>query len=73
MEVKGESKDTAHLHAPSKRSQQESDETAEEKGMLEARDELEEEAESDTVPKLRKPQARSTPARTKGHDFSSCF
>ena len=62
------------LKAPSKRQQQESDETAEE-DMDEASDESEaEEAESDTLPSPRKPHAaRITPARTKGHDFSSCF
>ena len=46
------------LKAQSKRSQKES----------------EEEEESDPVPPPRKPHtARSTPARTKGYDFSSCF
>ena len=63
-----------HTHAPSKRPQQESNETAAEEGMLEARDESEEEeAEREIVPPPRKPQAHPHPARTKGHDFSSCF
>ena len=62
---------TAHLHAPSKRPQQESDETA--AGDVEARDRSEEEAEREIVPPPKKPQARIAPTRTKGHDFSSCF
>ena len=60
------------LKAPSKRQQQEEDEAASED--VEVRDESEEkEAESNTVPPPRKPQAHPHPARTKGHDFSSCF
>ena len=60
------------LKAPSKRPQQEEDEAAAED--MEARDESEEEeAESDTVPPPRRSQAHQHPARTKGHDFSSCF
>ena len=60
------------LKAPSKRQQEEEDETATEN--VEARDDSEEEeAESDTLPSPRKPQAHPHPARTKGHDFSSCF
>ena len=44
-------------------------------GEEEANDEeTEEEAESEPVPPPKKPHAaRSTPARTKGYDFSSCF
>ena len=42
--------------------------------QVEASDESEEEEVSEPVPPLRKPHAaRSTPARTKGYDFSSCF
>ena len=59
------------MHAPSKRPQQESVETTAED--VEARDESEEEAEKKTVPPPRKPQAHQHPARTKGHNFSSCF
>ena len=59
------------LKAQSKRPQQESDEA--EAGDVEARDESEEEAEREIVPPPRKPQAHPHPARTKGHDFSSCF
>ena len=60
------------LKAPSKRPQQEEDEAAAED--VEARDESEEEeAESKTVPPPRRSQAHQHPARTKGHDFSSCF
>ena len=59
------------LKAPSKRPQQEEDEAAAED--MEARDDSEEEAESDTVPPPRRSQAHQHPARTKGHDFSSCF
>ena len=59
------------LKAPSKRQQQEEDEAATED--VEARDESEEEAERETVPPPRKPQAHPHSARTKGHDFSSCF
>jgi len=60
------------LKAQSKRSQKESeDKTTED---VEPSDESEEEEERDAVPPLRKPHAaRSTPARTKGYDFSSCF
>ena len=53
------------------RPQQESDETAEDAEAV--RDGSEEEAESDAMLQPRTPQARITPARTKGHDFSSCF
>ena len=61
------------LKAPSKRPQQEEDKAAAE-DVVEARDESEEEeAESNTVPPLRRSQAHQHPARTKGHDFSSCF
>ena len=61
------------LKAQSKRPQKESEDvTAED--QVEAKEESEEEAESDAVPPPRKPHtARSTPARTKGYDFSSCF
>ena len=66
-----EQKQIHKLKAPSKL-QQEEDEAATED--VEARDESEEEeAESDTVPPPRKPQAHQHPARTEGHDFSSCF
>ena len=58
------------LKAPSKRPQQESDESDED---VETRDRSEEEAEREIVPPPRKPQAHPHPARTKGHDFSSCF
>ena len=60
------------LKAQSKRSQKESeDKTTED---VEPSDESEEEEERDAVPPLRRPHAaRSTPARTKGYDFSSCF
>ena len=61
------------LKAQSKRPQQESEDMAAE-DRVEAKDESEEEAESDTAPPPRKPHAaRITPARTKGYDFSSCF
>jgi len=66
-----EQKQIRKLKAPSKRQQQEEDEAATED--VEARDESEEEAERETVPPPRKPQAHQHPARTKGHDFSSCF
>ena len=59
------------LKAPNKRQQEEEDETAAEN--VEARDESEEETERETVQQPRKPQAHQHPARTKGHDFSSCF
>ena len=59
------------LKAPNKRQQEKEDETAAED--VEARDESEEEAERETVQQPRKPQAHQHPARTKGHDFSSCF
>ena len=59
------------LKAPSKRPQQEEDEAATED--VETRDRSEEEAEREIVPPPRKPQAHPHPARTKGHDFSSCF
>ena len=49
------------------------DETAAEEDMLKARDGSEEEAERETVPPPRKSQAHPRHARTKGHDFSSCF
>ena len=58
------------LKAPSKRPQQESDESDED---VETRDRSEEEAEREIVPPPRKPQAHPHPARIKGHDFSSCF
>ena len=58
------------LKAPSKRPQQESDKSDED---VETRDRSEEEAEREIVPPPRKPQAHPHPARTKGHDFSSCF
>ncbi len=59
------------LKAQSKRPQKESDMAAED---MEASEESEAEAERDKVPPPRKPHAaRSTPARTKGYDFSSCF
>ena len=58
------------LKAPSKRPQQESDESDED---VETRDRSEEEAEREIVPPPRKSQAHPHPARTKGHDFSSCF
>ena len=60
------------LKAQSKRPHKESeDKTAED---VEPSDESEEEEESDPVPPPRKANAaRSTPARTKGYDFSSCF
>ncbi len=59
--------------ARGKRPQQESEDVMTE-DQVEAKDESEEEADSGTVPPLRKPHtARSTPARTKGYDFSSCF
>ena len=58
------------LKAPSKRPQQESDESDED---VETRDRSEEEAEREIVPPPRKPQAHPHPARTKGQDFSSCF
>ena len=58
------------LKAPSKRPQQESDESDED---VETRDRSEEEAEREIVPPPRKPQAHPHSARTKGHDFSSCF
>ena len=58
------------LKAPSKRPQQESDESDED---VETRDRSEEEAEREIVPPPRKPQAHPHPARTKGHDFSTCF
>ena len=61
------------LKAQSKRPQKEAEDMAAE-DQVEARDDSEEEAESDPVPPPRKPHAaRSTPARTKGYDFSSCF
>ena len=61
------------LKAQSKRPQKESEDvTAED--QVEAKDESEEEADSGTVPPPRKLHiARSTPAHTKGYDFSSCF
>ena len=60
------------LKAPNKRQQEKEDETAAED--VEARDESEaEEAERETVPPPRKPQAHPQPARTKGLDFSLCF
>ena len=58
------------LKAPSKRPQQESDKSDED---VETRDRSEEEAEREIVPPPRKPQAHPHPARTKGHEFSSCF
>ena len=65
-------KEIHKLKAPSKRQQQEEDEAASED--VEVRDESEEkEAESNTVPPPRRSQAHQHPARTKGHDFSSCF
>ena len=63
-------KQTHELKAPSKRPQQESDKSDEDE---ETRDRSEEEAEREIVPPPRKPQAHPHPARTKGHDFSSCF
>ena len=49
-------------------------EAGEESEDVEPSDESEEEADSGTVPPLRKPHtAHSTSARTKGYDFSSCF
>ena len=61
------------LKAQSKRPQKESEDMAAE-DQVEASDKSEEEADSGTVPPPRKPHAaRSTPARTKGYDFSSCF
>ena len=71
MEARDESEEE-EAHAPSKRPQQESDETATEDAEA-VRDGSEEEAESDAMLQPRTPQARITPARTKGHDFSSCF
>ena len=65
-----EQKQIHEIKAPSKRQQQEEDEAATED--VEARS-SEEEAERETVPPPRKPQAHQHPARTKGHDFSSCF
>jgi hypothetical protein len=59
------------LKAPNKRQQQESDVTAEDEE--EPSDESEEEAVRETVPPSRKPQAHQHPARTKRHDFTSCF
>ena len=58
------------LKAPSKRPKQESDKSDED---VETRDRSEEEAEREIVPPPRKSQAHPHPARTKGHDFSSCF
>ena len=61
------------LKAQSKRPQKESEDMAAE-DQVEASDKSEEEEEGDPVPPLRKPRAaRSTPARTRDHDFSSCF
>ncbi len=77
MEARDESEESeeeeAHplSHTPSRRPQQESDETA--AGDAEVRDGSEEEAERETIPPPRKPQAHQHPARTKGLDFSSCF
>ena len=60
------------LKAQSKRPQKESEDMAAED--MEASEESEEEEVSEPVPPPRKPHAaRSTPARTKGYDFSSCF
>jgi len=61
------------LKAQSKRPQKESEDMATE-DQVEASDKSAEEEERDAVPPLRKPRAaRSTPARTRDHDFSSCF
>ena len=62
-----------NLKAQSKRPQKEAEDMAAE-DQVEASDKSEEEAERDAVPPPKKPHAaRSTPARTKGYDFSSCF
>ena len=70
VNTKKAEKQIHELKAPSKRPQQESDESDED---VEARDRSEEEAEREIVPPPRKSQAHPHPARTKGHDFSSCF